>query len=111
MNNKKIYLDDIRTPSNDDFIILRSHEEAVEYVKNNGIPQYISFDHDLGCDEKGNIFPSGFDFAKYLVDMDIENKYCFLDDFQFNVHSANPIGKKNIESLLNNYLSFKSKRR
>ncbi len=109
MNDKKIYLDDIRTPSNNDFIILRSYKEAVEYIKNNGIPHYVSFDHDLGCDEKENILPSGFDFAKYLVDMDIKKKYCFPNNFQFNVHSANPIGKENIQSLLNNYLLFRLK--
>ena len=42
----KLYLDDIRSPSSDDFIVVRSFEEAVAFVKENGMPDMISFDHD-----------------------------------------------------------------
>ncbi|MCT7433516.1 hypothetical protein [Aliarcobacter cryaerophilus] len=41
--------------------------------------------------------------------MDIENIYKFPNDFSFEVHSANPIGRNNINSILNNYLLFKVK--
>jgi len=41
--------------------------------------------------------------------MDLENIYKFPDDFQYSVHSANPIGKQNITTLLDNYLEFKAK--
>ena len=103
----KMFLDDIRVPKNDYDVIVRSFEEAVNFVKENGIPTFISFDHDLGCDEMGNILKSGYDFAKWLVDMDIENIYKFPDNFNFDIHSANPIGKNNIKAILNNYLLFK----
>lgn len=103
----RLYLDDIRTPKNKDYIIVRNYEEAIEFIKQNGIPDFISFDHDLGCDERGNVLKSGHDFAKWLVEMDIEDKYKFPEDFSFNVHSANPIGRNNIEAILNNYLQFK----
>lgn len=53
------------------------------------------------------LLPTGYDFAKWMVDMDMENIYKFSKDFTFNVHSANPVGKANIESYLNNYLSFR----
>ncbi|APW65289.1 hypothetical protein LPB137_05215 [Poseidonibacter parvus] len=106
----KMYLDDIRTPKYKFDVIVRSFYEATSYVEENGIPEYISFDHDLGCDKEGIELESGFDFVKWLVDMDIENKYNFPNDFDFNVHSANPIGKENIESLLNSYLNFKNKK-
>ncbi|WP_152057095.1 cyclic-phosphate processing receiver domain-containing protein [Aliarcobacter butzleri] len=105
----KMFLDDIRVPKNDYDVIVRSFEEAVNFVKENGIPTFISFDHDLGCDEMGNILKSGYDFAKWLVDMDIENIYKFPNNFTFDIHSANPIGKNNIKSILNNYLLFKVK--
>ncbi|MGE4382461.1 MAG: cyclic-phosphate processing receiver domain-containing protein [Arcobacter sp.] len=105
----KMYLDDIRTPINDYDVIVRSYNEAIEFVKNKGIPSFISFDHDLGCNEKGNVLKSGYDFAKWLVEMDIENIYKFPNDFSFEIHSANPIGKNNINSILNNYLIFKIK--
>ena len=103
----KMFLDDIRVPKNDYDVIVRSFEEAINFVKENGIPTYISFDHDLGCDEIGNILKSGYDFAKWLVDMDIENIHKFPNNFTFDIHSANPIGKNNIKSILNNYLLFK----
>ena len=103
----KMFLDDIREPQNDYDVIVRSFEEAVLFVQNNGIPTFISFDHDLGCDEIGNILKSGYDFAKWLVDMDMEKIYKFPDNFTFNIHSANQIGKNNINSILNNYLLFK----
>ena len=103
----KMFLDDIREPKNDYDVIVRSFEEAVLFVQNYGIPTFISFDHDLGCDEIGNILKSGYDFAKWLVDMDIENIHKFPSNFTFDIHSANPIGKNNIKSILNNYLLFK----
>jgi hypothetical protein len=66
------------------------------------MPSYISFDHDLGDNE-----PTGYDIAKTIVDVDMEavNEEAKLPkDFHFYVHSQNPIGKANIEGLLNNYL-------
>jgi len=105
----KLYLDDTRRPKSYFDVIVGSYEEAVRYVKKNGIPKFISFDYDLGCDENGIIVKSGYDFAKWLVEMDIENKYKFPKEFDFNVHSANPIGKNKIEAILNNYLLFRIK--
>ncbi|MEA3290298.1 MAG: cyclic-phosphate processing receiver domain-containing protein [Campylobacterota bacterium] len=103
----RLYLDDIREPKDDSFIIVRNYDEAIEFIKQNGIPPYISFDHDLGCDKNGDVLKSGYDFAKWLVDMDIDGIHSFPDDFKFNVHSANPIGRNNIEAILHNYLDFK----
>ena len=104
---KKLYLDDIRVPQTDDFVVVRSFEEAVKYIQESGIPNYISFDHDLGCDIDGVVLKTGYDFAKYLVDCDLDNISIFPDNFLFDIHSANPVGKQNIENLLNNYLKFK----
>lgn len=103
----KLYLDDLRLLPDDSYILARSYDEAVKYVKQNGIPNFISFDHDLGVDENNNLLPSGYDFAKWLVEMDMYNNYLFPSDFDFIVHSANPVGKVNIERYLNNYLKYK----
>lgn len=92
---KKIYLDDLR-PIPEGFVGLRSYVEFVAYISQNGLPDFISFDHDLGLEE------SGFDCAKWLV------AYCLDHDKnlpRFAVHSQNPVGKKNIESLLTNFLN------
>ena len=106
---KKLYLDDIRPLPDNTYILARSYNEAITYVINNGIPDFISFDHDLGDDEKKNLLPSGYDFAKWLVEQDMNLNYLFPANFSFYVHSANPVGKKNIESYLNNYLYLKTK--
>ncbi|MGH2308113.1 cyclic-phosphate processing receiver domain-containing protein [Aliarcobacter sp. ERUVET-8] len=102
----KLYLDDVRDLPDESFDLARSYEEAVLFVKENGIPPFISFDHDLGVDENEKLLPTGFDFAKWLVEMDMDNIYKFPENFSFHVHSANPVGKGNIESYLNNYLNF-----
>lgn len=102
----KMYLDDIRIPSDSSFIIIRSFSEAVSFVLQNEVPSFISFDHDLGMKE-GKLLETGYDFAKWLVENDIEGIIFIPEDFSFNVHSANPVGSRNIESYLNNYLKFK----
>jgi hypothetical protein len=43
---------------------------------------------------------TGYDAAKWLCD------YCFLNSIplpKWNVHSANPVGRDNIEGLLKNF--------
>lgn len=104
-----IYLDDIREPKLEFDVIVRSFEEATNHILQNGMPRYISFDHDLGLDANGDVAKSGYDFAKWLVELCLDGVLSFPEDFEFNVHSANPIGKHHIESILNNYLHFKIK--
>src|SRR5690606_38036207 len=58
----KMFLDDERYPSTVNWVIVRSYEQAVEIIKEIGLPSFISFDHDLG---EGK---SGYDFALYLID-------------------------------------------
>ncbi|OCL90817.1 cyclic-phosphate processing receiver domain-containing protein [Arcobacter porcinus] len=105
MKKTKLYLDDLRDLPDNSYTLVRSYMEAIDFIENNGIPEFISFDHDLGVDEKDNLLPTGYDFAKWLVDMDIDNIHKFPKNFSFYVHSANPVGKANIESYLNNYLN------
>jgi hypothetical protein len=46
--------------------------------------------------------PDGYACAKWLVyESGID-----LTELKFHVHSANPVAKKQIESLLNNYIEF-----
>lgn len=90
----KLYLDDLR-PIPDEFIGVRSFTEFINYINQNGLPDFISFDHDLGLEE------SGFDCAKWLVNFCLDNHKKLPEFF---VHSQNPVGKKNIESLLNNFI-------
>ncbi|WP_454966923.1 cyclic-phosphate processing receiver domain-containing protein [Capnocytophaga leadbetteri] len=89
----KLYLDDLRTTP-EGFERVYSYEEFVSYLEHYGLPDFISFDHDLG---EGL---SGYDCAKYLVDYCLDRQLALPD---FVVHSQNPVGKANIEQLLANF--------
>lgn len=90
---KKLYLDDLRSAP-EDFILVRNFEEFTQYILHHRMPGFISFDHDLG-EEK-----TGYDCAKWLVEICMNRKIPLPE---FTVHSQNPVGKKNIESLLRNF--------
>lgn len=103
---RRIYLDDIRNPQTEGFTVLRSYQEFVDFTLMFGCPEYISFDHDLGND-----LPSGHDCLQWLIERDLRlqiQKQKFIpDNFEINVHSANPVGKENIEKLWISYKNFK----
>jgi len=97
---RDLYIDDLRTPLSDAYDIVRSYDDAVHYMRTKGCPTYITFDHDLG----DNV-PTGFDVAKWMVERDLNDKGKFIpQDFEYGVHSANPVGRDNIIGLLKNYL-------
>ena len=103
----KLFLDDLRTPemvysktSTDEFILVRSYSEFVDYIRQNGLPSFISFDNDLGLDLNGNLALDGYAAAKWLVyksGIDIAH-------LKFKVHLANPVASVQIKSLLDNYI-------
>ena len=105
---KLLFLDDIRTPhcicdeywefKPEDFIIVRTYKQFVKYIKENGVPDFISFDHDLG-DGK-----NGFDCAKWLVNYCIDNNLDFC--FDYYVHSANPVGSNNIHNAFEMFKKY-----
>lgn len=101
-------------------IWVKTYDEFVDYITLNGLPDGICFDHDLGKDIalaniksgmskreakkiRRNSTKTGKDCANWLVD------YC-IDNNQelplYNIQSANPIGKENIDGLLKNYLKY-----
>ena len=103
----KLFLDDIRNVpmvypelTNNDFVIVRSYDAFIEYITKNGLPDFISFDNDLGEDELHNVLPDGYACAKWLV----HDSGSDFRNLKFNVHSANPVASKQISGLLNNYI-------
>ena len=90
-----------KSKENDEWMIARTFEEAVTICEANGCPDFISFDHDLG------IGPSGYDFANWIVEQDLDNPGFISKDFKFNVHSSNPPGAENILKYLERYLLYK----
>jgi len=97
----RLFIDDIRDPYDDDFVVVRSYDDAIHYMRQQGCPLFISFDHDLGdADER-----TGYDIAKWIVERDLNDRGKFIpDEFDFHVHSANPVGVGNIIGLLTGYL-------
>ena len=90
----KLFIDDERYPVDDSFVIVRSSKQAIDHVKDHGFPSFISFDHDLGGIDTSIVF------IRFLVDKLIDNELSIPDDFDFYVHSQNPVGKKNIENWM-----------
>lgn len=99
----QMYLDDLRKPkTNKDWVILRSSNAAIDYVKEHGMPEFASFDHDLGGDDTAIVF------LKWLIEYDMDNGNNVIPKtFNWSVHSANPVGAKNIDGLLQSYMKTK----
>lgn len=106
---KKLFLDDIRTVEMvyeasevSNFDVVRNYDDFVSYIKSNGLPDFISFDNDLGLDANEEVAPDGYACAKWLVyesGLDLKN-------LEFKVHSANPVAAEQIKGLLRNYIKY-----
>jgi len=120
----KLFLDDIRIPydvfkltvnplyeSDSDWVIARDYHQFINIINKFGLPTHVSLDHDLSYDaylsenQEGDIDyekleeKTGYDCAKWLVE------YCLSNNVKvpnYYVHSANPVGKENIERYLEN---------
>jgi len=113
---KRIFLDDERDPPDDgnEWIVVRSWAEFKAVLSMDDVlADFISFDHDLGNPYNMDNPKTGFDCAKYLVQMAMSKtsrRYCPLpDSFQWTVHSENPVGRDNINGLLKSYFEFKER--
>lgn len=119
INSKlRLYLDDIRTPVDKDWIVVRNYDEFVASIKLHGLGNFeiISLDHDLGegamieyyTNVKNNYVldynnieeRTGMDCCRYLVSESMNEKIPLP---QIYVHSANPIGSANMMGYINNY--------
>ena len=106
---KKLFLDDVRTiemvydkSEEKDFDIVRTYDAFVEYIDKNGLPEFISFDNDLGLGSDGKVAPDGYAAAKWLV----YKSGLDLSSLEYRVHSANPVAADQIRGLLDNYINF-----
>lgn len=98
----RLFIDDERYPPDDGkhWIIARSLDEVMQWYAFGNKADFISFDHDLG-----DKTPTGMDIAHWLINQDMDYPGILPHGFTFYVHSQNPVGKANIESLLNAYLN------
>ncbi len=134
---KYLFLDDIRMPKEvhlylhrkmylvKNWIIVRNYDQFVNYIETNGLPYFISFDHDLADEhyvpaeywksyetnkqyQESQTYKekTGYECAKWLVDYCLDNN---LECPNFICHSLNPVGKDNINGLLTNFNKLKNK--
>jgi hypothetical protein len=107
---KQLYLDDLRMPHQSGYVdsewtIVRNLEDFKKHVLTYGVPNIVSFDHDLGENAQGNELPSGYDAVKWLSNFD--QKFSRTPgNWEIRVHSANPVGRENILGYYNSYKKF-----
>ena len=113
----RIYLDDVRTPIDKTWIVVRNYDEFVQKINTIGLEniELISLDHDLGDSAMrewhygvvknytinyDNITEkTGMDCTKWLVNKWLDGKpVC-----KVMVHSANAVGSANMMGYINNY--------
>lgn len=113
----KVYLDDVRTPVETGWTVVRTYEQFVSTIQSIGLEniELISLDHDLGDtameEWHHNVYhnyelnydniteKTGMDCTKWLIDQ-------WLDEapvVDVVVHSANAIGSANMMGYINNY--------
>ncbi len=95
----RIWLDDIRTPP-DGWIWAKTAHEAIQYISARNVSE-VSLDHDLGAEDDAE--NSGYAVAKYI------ERAAYLGQIpriRWSVHSANPVGRKNMEAALKKADSF-----
>ena len=88
------FLDDEREPpsrADRHWVIFRTGEDMIATIERFGMPDGISFDHDLG-----DGIMTGDDAAQALVGMLLDDKLKLPAGFEYDVHSQNCVGAKNI---------------
>jgi hypothetical protein len=129
-----LWLDDIRNPFDNEWkdkifatppyqiVWVKNYQEFTTWIRDNGLPGAISFDHDLADEhytpeeywydyevskayqESQNYQEkTGYDCAKWLVDYCMDNNLALPS---YGVHSFNPVGADNIYYYLLNYQNY-----
>lgn len=117
-----LFLDDIRRPettfnymplpvfNEPDWFIVRNYYAFISIIQNKGIPDIISFDHDLADEHykqqdfdysKEDYEKTGYHCAEWLINYCMDNNKEL--PHEIIVHSMNPYGSENIKSLFNTY--------
>lgn len=92
----KLWIDDLRSPPDSGWVWAKSSKTAIQTVVWYA-PELVSFDHDLGGD----------DTAMKVVDEleAISNESGTIRQFNYQIHSANPVGKANLHRALDRWFA------
>lgn len=133
MTKTLLWLDDLRDPTESDWkdwlskyspidhpievAWVKSYDEFTGWIKANGLPDGICFDHDLGegvakkkvsagmskkkARQEKKDAKTGKDCANWLVKHCMDNR---LKLPAYNIQSANAVGRENINGLLLSFL-------
>lgn len=131
MANYYLFLDDERTPAGankymkndiyvtEQWVIVRSYDQFVKYITDNGMPAVVSFDHDLSYEHyeeydkavETGVFDydavtekTGMDCVKWLVN------YCMDSGQEFPIwylHTRNEVGFENMRLYILSFLRSK----
>jgi hypothetical protein len=124
---RALYLDDVRTPTVTlegfaPFAVVRNYDQFVGHIQSHGVPDLISFDHDLADEHMMDYFThqangiavveydkftekTGLDCIKWLCNyiLDEHEKGNTIPMPAVRVHSHNPVGGANIHNYANNF--------
>lgn len=91
----KLWVDDERPmPEGFDYHV-KTAKEAIELLDSGKVTE-ISLDHDLGAEE---IHKTGYMIAQWI---EIAAHNHWIPPLEWHIHSANPVGRKNMEMALRN---------
>lgn len=95
---RRLWLDDERPMPEGFDLHVRTAPEAIAEIRKGGVSM-ASLDHDLGGEQNG----TGYDVAKYIEEAAFNGGLLPID---IRVHSANPVGRSNIERCVHNARKF-----
>jgi hypothetical protein len=128
-----LFLDDFRMPKDAseymklpiytavEWIVVRNYYAFVQIIEGKGVPDIISFDHDLADEHydpkivEGEPYEkiydmfdekTGYHCAKWLIEYCIDNNKKLPAEIY--IHSMNPAGSMNIKSLFETYYKLYS---
>ena len=134
VSSRFLFLDDIRYPYDafehtqqimflqKKWEVVKNYNEFIKWITKNGLPELISFDHDLGDthymsshlrtdsekskewqDAHVHTEKTGYECAKWLIDYCLDNN---LKCPKFYCHSMNPVGRDKINSILEQFTNY-----
>jgi len=117
---KKLFIDDLRMPfdtwdmsqkeiqdqlDREGWVVVKTSAEAIDWLKQNGIPEFITFDHDLGIPSMGQ-YDTVIPIINFIIDSVLNGTLKLPDNFTYQIHSGNPVGRENIKGKLDGFLTF-----
>ena len=96
----KLYVDDIRDPKGQGWVVVRNYDDAIHELTTNKY-DVLSLDHDIASYREDGREMTGYDIALFLAEWKYHGKYTPPD---IRIHSANPVGQQNIQSVIDRYL-------